>query len=674
MSVIEFYPVFLTNIMSIFLHRLTTIVWFIFLVGSADLPAQQPDDAQFGMIPDSLSYLQPPPDNPDAPYIVTNKEMDVSFEDNDGSIIAILEHHVRLKVFDKTAREASIVAIPYYFDNNMENISEIRGITHLPDGEREHLQEKDIRTININSRYNMKEFSMPAVEEGAILEYSYVIQRRYIEELPDFFLSHRVPTAHAKVTITYPSYLRYQSFVENYDGELQHDFVYTDTSSVPKIFTIPQPPPIVTERWMAHDIPAVEEETYISSLDDYRGKIKFLLSEFGKPRQQLENNWEVVVAMLRQEMNPMLRIRNNTLASAIGDSIGRVINGNSKKAAQDSIYRFLNSRVNFSGAHSPFSQEADSTVLAGRAVDQAAINQTLLAMLQGAGIEAHPVLVSTRQSGKISKDFPSFFQFNAQMVYSRIGDETFLMDASFPHSQPDLVPVNMYNDEGLLLKQDSFEWIVLNPQKSKFDIQVDVDAQLEADGSFSGHITAHHRGYPAQLIRQQRAAGNSNSEILKRALFDGFSEIITNNVQLSHVNDFDNPVQISADFEISNYATSFTDGLEFRPMLVGYRMENPFGDSKRDLPVTLDAPEKLDVSYSIKLPAGHSIQTGKQNRTLSLPGAAFQETYNFQKDQMDYEYHINIEQKEFPADIFPQLYNLYERWVELSNTTWQIRK
>lgn len=141
--------------MSIYLYRFTTVMWFILLVGSADLPAQQPDDAQFGIIPDSLSQIQPPTDDQDVSYIVTNKEMDVSFQDDGGSITAILEHHVRLKVFDETAREASIVAIPYYFDNNMESISEINGITHLPNGERVHLQENDIRTININSRYSV---------------------------------------------------------------------------------------------------------------------------------------------------------------------------------------------------------------------------------------------------------------------------------------------------------------------------------------------------------------------------------------------------------------------------------------------------------------------------------------------------------------------------------------
>lgn len=103
-------------------------------------------------------------------------------------------------------------------------------------------------------------------------------------------------------------------------------------------------------------------------------------------------------------------------------------------------------------------------------------------------------------------------------------------------------------------------------------------------------------------------------------------------------------------------------------------MENPFEDTNRDLPVTLDAPENLELSYSIKLPSGHSVLEGKQNRSLSLPGAKLEEVYNFREDQMNYEYHINIDQKTFSTEVFPQLYELYERWVELSNSAFQIQK
>lgn len=642
------------------------------VICATDVQAQEFQDAEFGSIPDSLRSLQPPSYDSDAPYVITNKELDVSFRETGESIVAVLEHHNRIKVFDASHREASIIAIPYYFDNEMERISSIKAFTYPPGGGRVPVMEKDIRTININSRYNVKEFTMPEVEDGAILEYSYVIERRYIEELPDFFLSDKVPIEAAKLSITYPKYLRYQSLVENYDGSIQRDYVYTDTSSVPKVFTIPQPKPVVTERWMVYDVPGIEEEEFISTLDDYRAKVKFLLSEFGIPRQQLENSWEVVVARIRDKSNPWENIRQSSDAIAKGDSIAIALSSSPKEVIQDSIYHFLNKRAQFSGSHAPYSRASDAAVLAGEPVDQAAINQTLVAMLQGAGIEANPVLISTRKAGKINMSFPSFYQFNGQMVQSRIADETYFMDASFPHSQPGLVPVDVYGSRGLVFKQNSFGWLNINPLESTFEIQVNIDANLRSDGTLSGSINTSQQGYPAQRIRQQMADGTGNAEILKRVLFDGYPEINADSIRISNVANYDKPIELSAQFEIENYATSFTDGLKFRPMIVGYRSENPFSDTNRNFPITLDAPEKLDVSYSISLPQGYSVDDGVQNRSVSLPGADFEERYNFEQGKMNYEYHINIGRKDFSTDFFPQLYNLYKRWVDLSNTAWLI--
>lgn len=667
------YDILNRNYSSLFLFRFITLMSLFWCLGCGFVMAQDDvPDAQFGIIPDSLFGMEAPADGSDPSYLIANKEVDVSFRETEGSIIAVVQHHVRLKIFDASDREASTVTIPYYYENDMEQIMNIRGLTHLPSGEEVPLADNAIKTININSRYNVKEFAMPAVEDGAVLEYSYVIHRRYIEELPDFYLSDRVPTSNAKVTITYPRYLRYQSVVERFDEPLYHDFAYTDTSSVPKIFIIPQPDPVITERWVASDVPAVEGERFISSLDDYRGKIKFILKEFGLPRQVLDTSWEVVVAKLRRNTNPLTEIAKYKRAEALGDSIAEANPEVSPQELQDHIYRFLNEKANFSGSYAPYSTQPDSVVLSGEATDQAAINQTLLAILRGAGIEAWPVLTSTRSSGEINREFPSFYQFNALAVQSEIEGNEYLMDASYPHSQPDLIPVEINNGEGLLMRDESFSWVPMQAEKSSFDIRVQVDGQLEANGTLRGEIVSFQRGYPAQLIRQQKADGNSDAEALKQTLFESYTQISVEDASITQLRSYTDPVEIRARFEIENYATSYTDGLRFRPMVVGYRMENPFENPSRDLPITLTAPEQLQVSYNISLPPGFGMETGTESHTLDLPGAVFKESYDMQPNRLNYEYTIDISRQNFTADNFQELYKLYQRWVELSNAAWLI--
>src|SRR5699024_5824744 len=129
-------------------------------------------------------------------------------------------------------------------------------------------------------------------------------------------------------------------------------------------------------------VPAIKKEPFTSSLNDYRGKIKFILSNFGLPRQDLETNWAVVVAKLRRNTNPLSQSKHYKLARSIGDSIASAKPEASDLELQNHIYRYVNERVAFNESYAPFSTMSDSAVLAGKPSDQAAINQTLLAMLR----------------------------------------------------------------------------------------------------------------------------------------------------------------------------------------------------------------------------------------------------------------------------------------------------
>lgn len=655
-----------------FMIKRLTVCFFLCVFGVSGGWAQTSPQPRFNTIPDSLFNAARYSAHADAPFLYSLKKLDVTFEENEQSIVAVLKYHVRVKIFDASVQEASVVGIPYYFENNIERVSDIRAVTWQSPDKKIALSPDRIRTINVNSRYNVKEFTMPAVQDGSVIEYAYTIRRRYIEELPDFYLSHQVPTALAEVSITYPKYLRYKAVPENYPGRLTHEVAQIDTSDVPKIFTYPQPEPIIKETWRATNIPGVQKETYISSLDDYRSKIKFQLSEFGIPRQTLENSWDYVVAEIRRKQEIWPKIAANEKAQAIGREIAGAFED--KEAAQDSIFRFVNRNANFSGSKSPFSEVKDEVVLSGTPSDQAAINQTLIAMLKGAGIEAHPALISTRESGQINTSFPSFFEFNGQLVYSKIGDQTYFMDASFPHSQPNLIPVDTYNETALLLKPESYDWAAVEPGKSKFAIQINMDATLNRDGTLTGSVSSFNEGYPAQLIRQQRANGQASSQVIAQAIFDGYVDAELAKSVISNISSFNKPVELSADFTLPDYAVSFANGLEFRPMVVGYLMNNPFSENQRELPVTLDAPEKLDLQYTITLPDGYSIDQKPQNRVVQLPGATFKERYEIEGQTIKYEFHIDISRKQFSPDLYPRLLNLYKRWVNLSNSTWLIER
>src|SRR5690625_6273443 len=60
----------------------------------------------------------------------------------------------------------STVGIPFYFADGIERIVNLEGLTHHKDGTKTPLQTSFARTSELNSRYRILEFEMPAAGAG----------------------------------------------------------------------------------------------------------------------------------------------------------------------------------------------------------------------------------------------------------------------------------------------------------------------------------------------------------------------------------------------------------------------------------------------------------------------------------------------------------------------------
>ncbi len=607
------------------------------------------------------------------PYEFLDRHSVIRFTEDDAGIRAVIDHIVRLKFYSgdpADIADAALITIPFYQADDMEKIRNLEAVVHQPDGRRTTITRSDASRSQINSRYDVLELELPDLDEGVVVEYKYTVQRKYIEELPDFYFSHRVPTSSASVTLQNERFLRYEAIRENTDFSVEYIREEVDTSSIPKVFSYRRPEPILLERWRADSVPAVEAGEYVSALDDLRGKIRFIISEFGIPRQPLENSWELVAAQIRRNADPEELILQQEELKDAGKKISDEFS--SRVSTQDSIYSLVNQTVVFNEMNAVFADNGIDHVMNGESANQAEINMVLISMLRGAGIDAYPVYISGRDFGKINRAFPSLYQFNRMLVHSKIDDRSFVMDASFPHSEPDLIPIESYNEQGFVLREDSYEWIDITPEKSVFDLTLFVDADLNDEGDLSGTIRANTAGYPARRIRSEAAAGRDAREIAASTLLDRYETDVVKEADIRLVSGNGRSVILELDFEIENYAVSFSDGMEYRPMVVGYLFQNPFESTSRRVPITLDAPEKLLINYTITIPDGFGLDGREGQQQIRLSGAELNEQYQMQGKDLLYSFQVDISRKEFPADMYNQLRRMYERWVELSNNTWLI--
>lgn len=602
------------------------------------------------------------------------REEDIDFFESGGSIEVIIRRH-EVKRLGSANPYSRIVNIPFYAQDSVEQIVDLRGFSHTMDGRKIPLDTSQTRIIELNNRYLSLEFVMPEADSGSVIEYAYSLRRKFIEELPDFYIQESVPVEKAVLRIHYPDYIRYAAQSLNaYGLDVCRQIIEKDTSSIPPVFVYRRPPPLTTEIWKAQNIPAIPEEQLAGNVDDLKAKLVFKMSEFGRPRQPLEISWEVVLAQYRKEQKLFgtIDLWKNTLS----DSLKNAWLQKSEEDRLLAIFRHLNDPIKLDLSFSVVPKTPEE--IADKAFDQwtqADVNAQLIAYLIECGLDAKPVLAPIESVGRIRSGYPSRFKLNTLLAYVEIGNKPIWLDASVPASTPNLLRAENLGREALVLEKRSHRWIRTTASESLYGVQAKVDAKLAITNALDGQLKAELRGYPAQMILQKMRRGEQPLNLVRSLFFDAYNLVELDSVEISSEENLNRSVNVSAQFRIPEYGISFQDAIDFRPLVVGYRFDNPIAADRRSLPIRLDAPEYIKLDFEIELDKDsmkHELEDFRQS--LTLPSGYLSETFNFSKSRLNYHFETILSSREYDAQLFERVNAIYERWIELSQTRWPIKR
>ncbi|MEX1011916.1 MAG: hypothetical protein WDZ29_07630 [Balneolaceae bacterium] len=630
-----------------------------------------PERPQFGTIPDSLFE---DPAGVSAPVEILHRYTDIGFSERNRTPMATIEILVRMRIGTDDPlliADASQISLPYYAYENMEVITEVEGWTHHTDGSRTAMDTDQMVDTGLSPLYRLLEFTLPAATEGDVLEFRYKMERRYLDELPDHYFTWRFPVRLNHLVLRNEPFLRYETVPENLTTEVGYQEARIDRSGLPLLFSIPRPEPHLVQHWVARDVPPVRELEYAGSIEDRRARLRFLVSEFGRPRQPLINSWEVVIARLRRgDGNPWHHIVALEELHRIGEQIAEEADTPGSQELVQEIFTYLNSRMVFNGEHRTVPETDPARVLEGDPSDQAAINLALTSLLRGAGLNASPLFVAGRERGRVNRSLPTIYQFNRLLVQVTTDEGELVMDGSYAYSRPGMIPPESWTRNALLLGPDSFHWVDPEPGYGLYDLDLELEAWMDANGDLEANFTAVTSGYPARQIRSELAEGRPAGEIVSGLFLDAYGDLILTEATIEEVEEGQFPIRIEASFRIPQYAVSFQEGLQFRPMIVGYLYSNPFEEEERRIPVTLDGPESISVRYTIHLPDQFRVQSQQEEQLLQGGDAQLREQYELDGRTLYYSFGLEIPRREYHPDQYPALRQLYERWVTVSHQEW----
>ncbi|HMI60812.1 MAG TPA: DUF3857 domain-containing protein, partial [Puia sp.] len=417
----------------------------------------------------------------------------------------VYKRQTRIKIINKKSIEdLATQKVTLYGSDNDERIEILSGVAattyNLENGQvnATQLDKKDIYTARINKLYTEKKFTLPAVKEGSIIEFTYTKTSDFEFNLPSWeFQSGSYPCLWSEYQVKIPqtlSYIFVRQGVHGYiiDKGKEGSELYKVTKKaeaggvlgsqdIDRSYTVTT----VEHQWAMKDIPALRFENYLTTPANYIDKIEFQLSKTynGEESSDQTNSWKKATEELlhEEEFGGPLAEDNEWLT----DLVDKISGSNSSALEQaKSIYYYVSSHFTCTNGYNKYITTTLWDVVKKNSGSVGDINLLLIAMLRKKGFQADPVLLSTREYGYNLISYPVLAKLNYVIVRLKLDGKVWYLDAAQPHLGFGRLPGDCYNGHARIISnKDSasiyFEADSLKEKKTTIVILSNTDKGLE---------------------------------------------------------------------------------------------------------------------------------------------------------------------------------------------------
>ncbi len=549
-----------------------------------------------------------------------------AFEGNNkGSLSLSFKRHTRIKILNKNGVDAATVTIPLYFNNNgEEKVNGLKASTYsLESGKviSSELDKKSIFKDKYDKNHVAVKFTLPAVKEGVIIEYSYTVVSDFFFNLQPWRFQGEYPVLHSEYEATIPEVYDFV-FLSQGSFPIKHSVDYTRESynivdsegpgsSSRGSFTANT----ARHTWIAVNVPVLKEERFTSSIRNHMAKIEFQLSQVRPPNgavRDIMGNWQKTAVELMKDADFGLDLTKSN--NWLNDGLKTVVNGtqgNLEKAKR--IYEYVRDRYTSKGAYSIYLTTPLRNIDKNKSGYAQELNMLLVAMLKQQGIEAYPVILSTREHGYAHELYPLLNRYNYLVAYTVIDNKEYFLDASDPTIGFGRLPIECYNGQARIIYPTLGKACDLLPDSLAEKKMVSVFLRSEKPSEWTGHFTGNLGYYESTSVRERVKSGG------EEAFFKNIQTSYTGDWNLSDskiekLKEPDANVKVEYDFAINHTE----DLIYFSPLMTeGYR-ENYFKSAERHYPVEM--PCKIDETYLLHLdiPADYTVEEIPKSAKVNL--------------------------------------------------------
>ena len=567
------------------------------------------------------------------------------FPRTENSFDVIFERTTRIKIFSEAGVEWSEVEIPFYQEGGIyEKIYDLEAYTYnLEDG---HIIKTALDVSNTydektNDYWNVKKFALPNVKEGSIIEYRYKINSQYKFNLRDWEFQWKIPVVYSEYEVKMIPFYEYTYLLQgrtNFDS-----YTSFPDKGVSRQFGSATFQDLV-HKFAMEDVPAFYDEEYISSINDYIIKIDFQLAQINYASGsslEILTTWEDMIEDLvkHKDFGKYSGKFEKTASKLIDEND---LNGKTDHEKFDMIIDYIKGNYNWNKYRGKYASKPPSKIITEKVGNCADLNLMAVGLLNGFGIEAYPVIISTRDNGKIKYDYPYSHFFNYVIVLAYIDGKPVLSDATRVLGLNKRIPANCINDKGLIVNKEKVEWLTLKSSKpSEISTKIKIDVSPVKQEI---QVTQLSTEYDAQYYREQYVDEKTVVEKLKDTKDYKLSE---SSIAIENKDNRDKPFGLS--YELNPSPEIVNDKIYIKPFLNEIDSDNPLKQKRRTYPIDMNYSQRRSYISSVQIPEGYELDFKPQN--AKIKNDQFELVYSLvsDNDKVNIEFSYFFKQAIYPA-------------------------
>ena len=602
---------------SVAAKSLFVVLFSLFLF---ELSSSQDPPVKWGDIPREDLEMQSCPSDPNASVLVLCDYGESAF---DNELNIVFKKHLRVKVLTQKGFDWGTFSIVLANGDVKERIKDIEGTTYSLDEKgaviRNDLTDGDIFRQDIDDRHNLCRFTLPALKRGCVFEVRYTIIANSLFYMRDWDFQSSEPVRWSEYRIRSPRNISYAAITWGFEPYSVKEIRDVNQFFSGSAATLLDGSLVrcYEMRWVAQNLPALRDEPYITTLDDYTNKINVQLAAYtfhGSLTTPVLHTWDVVLKELLDSGKFGGRIDDTHAVRKRTEEVTRGLTTPEEKMR--ALYKWVATSIVWDGKYRLFADQDVNDVLDSRKGNNAEITFLLLSMLKSAGIEGAPVIVSTRSNGVVQDIYPMVNQFNYVLAKATVGTQTYFLDARDPFRPFELLPPEVLNVRGLVVKNGDAEWVTVTSGRSEV-LHSYASVRVRADGWVTATLQDTMTDYGAYFARRD-LGDRKTSDVLKEAYETEATGLALDSAEITGKDSVGAPLVYEAWVSSPMYAQGNGDFIYLNPHIIHRTRSNVFKREVRKFPVDFSYTRDFEGTVVIAIPDSFELREPVGNRSFTV--------------------------------------------------------